>query len=37
MEALKIEFSIARESSYTGRIQSFISDHIVKSTTVRIV
>jgi len=33
----KTEFSIAKELSYTGRIQSPISDHIVKSTTVRIV
>jgi len=33
----KIEFSIARELSYIGRIQSLIYDHIVKSTTMRIV
>jgi len=28
---------LLQESSYTGRIQSLISDHIIKSTTVRIV
>jgi len=33
----KTKFSIARELSYTGRIQSPIFDHIVKSTTVKIV
>ena len=33
----KTNFGIARDSSYTRRIQSLISDHIVKSTTVRIV
>ena len=37
IRVLRQEFSITRELSYIGRIQSLISDHIVKSTTVRIV